>query len=50
MMRRLSLLTVITAALVAAPAAADTKKLAADGTLHTIEVVTTSGRNVTVSL
>jgi len=50
MMRRPSLLTVITAALLAAPAAADTKKLAADGTLHTIEVVTTSGRSATVSL
>ncbi|HJQ99973.1 MAG TPA: hypothetical protein VJ826_16800 [Candidatus Polarisedimenticolaceae bacterium] len=50
MMRRISLLTVLTTSLLAAPAAADTKKLTADGTLHTIEVVTTSGRTPTVFL
>jgi hypothetical protein len=36
--------------LVAAPAAADTKKLGVDGTVHTIEVQSTSGKTPIVSL
>ena len=38
------------AAILAVPAAADTRKLAADGTVHTVEVVTTGGKSPIVSL
>jgi hypothetical protein len=40
----------LAAALAAAPAAAETRKLAADGTVHTIEVQTTGGKTPLISL
>jgi len=40
----------VAAALLAAPAAADTRKLTADGAVHTIEVVTSGGKSPVVSL